>query len=118
MKHALVVLAFSGAAVAANADGFTGPGGQPAPATAAEASSLPDDAKVLLSGFIVRSLGDEQYEFRDDTGTLVVEIDDDEWQGVEVTPEDPVDLLGEIDRDGQEAAVEVEVERVSRSQRQ
>jgi uncharacterized protein (TIGR00156 family) len=117
MKHALVVLALSGAAAAANADGFTGPGDQPAPATAAEASSLPDDAKVLLSGFIVRSLGDEQYEFRDDTGTLVVEIDDDEWLGAEVTPEDSVDLLGEIDRDGQEATVELEVERVSLSQR-
>ncbi len=109
MKYTIAALLLSAAALA-QADGFKGPGDNPRPTTAAEAAGLPDDAEVTLSGYLVRSLGDERYEFRDDTGTLVVEIDDDDWQGVEVTPNDPVELTGEIDHEGQN--VELDVDRI------
>ena len=113
MKYTFALFALA-AAAAAHADGFNGPGATPARATAAEAASLPDDAEVTVAGFIVRSLGDERYEFRDDSGTLTVEIDDDEWRGVEVGPEDAVELTGEIDHEGGE--LELEVDRIRLAQ--
>ncbi|HET6630522.1 MAG TPA: NirD/YgiW/YdeI family stress tolerance protein [Woeseiaceae bacterium] len=115
MKYTFIALALSAAALA-QADGFNGPGDRPQPATAAEAANLPDDAEVTLSGYIVRSLGDERYEFQDDTGTLIVEIDDDEWQGAEITPNDPVELTGELDHEGRELELEVDHIRLTQAQ--
>ena len=110
MKHTFVLLALSAAAVAAHADGFNGPGNKPRAATAVEVADLPDEAEVVLTGYIVRALGDERYEFQDDSGTLTVEIDDDEWRGIEVNPQDQVELAGEVDHD--DGNVELEVDHV------
>lgn len=115
MRYTIVALALSAAGFA-QADGFNGPGDQPQPTTAAEIANLPDDAQVTLTGYLVRSLGDERYEFQDDTGTLIVEIDDDEWQGTEITPNDAVELTGEIDHEGQELELEVDDIRLTEAQ--
>ncbi len=77
--------------------GFQGP--TTASATVAEALKMSDDTPVVLRGKIEKSLGDEKYQFNDGTGVIVVEIDDDEWNGVTVKPENTVELRGEIDKD-------------------
>ncbi|MBQ7127835.1 MAG: NirD/YgiW/YdeI family stress tolerance protein, partial [Alphaproteobacteria bacterium] len=41
---------------------------------------------------------DEMYLFEDSTGTIRVEIDDDELRGQTITPTDTVKLYGEVDR--------------------
>lgn len=108
---ALVALATLPVVAAAQSDprgGFTGPDGRQPPITVVEALALPDDSRVRLVGYIVRSLGDEEYEFSDETGTIVVEIDDDEWNGLEVTPNDRVELAGEIDDEGRNTGLDVE----------
>ena len=46
-------------------------------ATVSEALLLEDDAPVALIGTITQNLGDEKYQFTDNTGTVVVEIDVD-----------------------------------------
>lgn len=111
MYRTLPLIALCGAAVAANADpqngGFRGPDNYQL-VTIAETADLPDDSAVRLEGFIVRSLGDEEYEFRDDTGTLIVEIDDDDWGGLEVTPDVRVQLHGEIDQERQSVELDVD----------
>ena len=58
-----------------------------------------DDKPVVLVGKIEKSLGDEKYLFRDASGTIVVEIDNEDWNGVNVTPNDTVELRGETDKD-------------------
>ncbi len=104
----VLLLAAAPLAIAADrTGGFNGPDGRKA-VTAAEAAGLPDDTAVRLTGHITKSLGDERYEFRDDTGTLIVEIDDDDWDGAEVTPDDQVELAGEIDYEGRELEIDVE----------
>ncbi|MDR0716757.1 MAG: NirD/YgiW/YdeI family stress tolerance protein [Azoarcus sp.] len=87
--------------------GFVGPSAVPEAKTVSEAKSLPDDAKVTLRGNIVRGLGDEKYLFRDATGEIVVEIDDDLWRGRTVEAKDTVEIRGEVDRDW---TVSVEIE--------
>lgn len=104
MNKFLAVLALaltfiaSGNAVAKKANGgFQGP--SVASASVAEALKMNDDTPVILRGKIEKSLGGEKYQFNDGTGIIVVEIDDDEWNGVVVKPENTVELRGEIDKD-------------------
>lgn len=119
MKHSIVSAcagilcagAISGAALAKDG-GFTGPD-DATPATAAQAAGLKDDTHVRMVGRLVRSLGDENYEFEDDTGMLVVEIDDEAWQGESFGPDVRVELIGELDSDG--GKTELDVDRVRAS---
>ncbi|MDR0379254.1 MAG: NirD/YgiW/YdeI family stress tolerance protein [Candidatus Accumulibacter sp.] len=79
------------------------------PLSVEEAKRLRDDAPVQLQGKIVRRMGDEKYLFRDASGELTVEIDDDVWRGLTVGPEDTVMLFGKVDKDFLERSLEVEV---------
>lgn len=88
--------------------GFSGPG--PALVTVEQAKNMKDDAHVALKGYIVQSLGDKDYLFKDDTGTITVEISNKRWEGQNVGPEDLVELHGKLDKDWSE--IEVEVKRV------
>lgn len=54
--------------------------------TAAKVKDLKDDAWVKLRGNITERLSDDRYTFRDETGTVVVEIDHKRWNGVTVSP--------------------------------
>jgi uncharacterized protein (TIGR00156 family) len=107
MRSSLALAGLCAVAFAANADGFKGPDNLEL-STVAQAAELSEDAPVKLVGYVVKALGDEKYEFKDDTGTLVVEIDDDDWHGVEAGPTDRVEIAGEIDREWRETGVEVD----------
>ncbi len=115
MKQILAATAltvFTLAAQAAEpAGGFKGPDSLRL-VTAAEASTLADDSAVKLQGHIIRSLGDEKYEFRDESGTITVEIDKEDWNGVEATPDTRIEIQGEIDKDWYRPGVEVDVDSV------
>lgn len=65
-----------------------------------EAKALPDDAVVVLRGYIVEQLGDEKYRFKDEVldETIVIEVDDDKWKGLVVTPDDLLVIYGEMDK--------------------
>ena len=65
--------------------------------TVKEAKSMPDETYLVLRGNIIKSLGDEKYVFQDDTDTITVEIDDDDWNGLVVSPTDMVTIWGELD---------------------
>ena len=58
--------------------GFTGPG--LSVSTVAEANKMSDDQPVVLVGQIQQSLGDEKYLFKDASGTITIEIDDEDWR--------------------------------------
>ncbi len=78
--------------------GFTGPGAV-AVNTVQGALNAYDDTIVTLTGKITRQVAHEKYEFRDNTGTIIIEIDDDEWYGVQAGPNDTVQIRGEVDSD-------------------
>ena len=82
--------------VNANVGGFTGPGAV-AVNTVQGALNAYDDTIVTLTGKITRQVAHEKYEFSDSTGTIIIEIDDDEWYGVQVGPNDIVQIRGEVD---------------------
>lgn len=75
--------------------------------TAAKVKDLKDDAWVKLRGNITERLSDDRYTFRDESGTVVVEIDHKRWNGVTVTPQDKVELQGKVDKDWNEFEIDV-----------
>lgn len=88
-----------------NRGGFTGPG--PALSTVQQARDMRDDSPVTLQGHIVQHLGDDHYLFKDNTGTINVEIDHKRWQGQNVGPNDLVEISGEVEKDWSELGIDV-----------
>ena len=81
--------------------------------TVKQALTMKDDSKVQLKGYVVKAVGDEKYQFRDNTGTITVEIDDELWQGKPVSAKTPVVIIGEVDIDYKPAKrVEIDVDEV------
>ncbi len=78
----------------------------------ADAKNMKDDAYVVLQGTIQQNLGDENYLFKDDSGTVVIEIDDDDWNGVTVGPQDVVIIKGQVDKGW--TNVEIDVDEISK----
>jgi len=80
------------------AGGYTGPGGNLRIDTVAAALKAADDTPLVLTGYIVRRIRSEYYEFRDETGTIRVEIDDKDWPQQPVSENTRVRLIGEVER--------------------
>ncbi len=80
--------------------------------TIEEAQNLGDDAYVVLQGNIINKIGDEKYTFQDKTGSITIEIDDDDWDGVDVTPADLVEIQGEVDKGW--TSFEIDVDTISK----
>lgn len=76
-----------------------------------DAKSVSDaryDSWVTLEGNIVKQIYDDLYVFQDNSGTVTVEIDTEEFKGQKVTPETKVKIIGEIGRENHKKIVEVE----------
>ena len=91
---AAVVLALASTSAFAQ---FKGPGAETA-TTVAEAKEASDDTMVSLTAHVVAQVGDDDYTFRDSSGEMRIEIDDDLWMGREITPETMIRITGEVDR--------------------
>jgi uncharacterized protein (TIGR00156 family) len=108
MKHLFCLvglLALVGLSLNAQQGGYRGPGA--VTTTVSEAKNLRDNTPVILQGRIERFLGDEKYLFSDDTGSIVVEIDNRVWGNLSIDQTDVVEIDGEIDRDFRGNEVEV-----------
>ena len=58
-----------------------------------------DDQLATLEGYIVQQVKHEKYMFRDSTGEMLVEIDDEVFKGQRVDPKTKVRIDGELERD-------------------
>lgn len=67
--------------------------------TVKQALMLADDTRVQLKGYVVKAIGDEKYEFRDATGSITVDIDNELWGGREISEKTPITIIGEVDVD-------------------
>lgn len=90
--------------------GFVGPDGTST--TVANAKTLRDDTWVTLRGTIVERISDDLYIFKDESGTINVDIDHKRWNGVTVTPQDRVEIRGEVDKDWN--SVEIDVKQIQK----
>lgn len=95
---------------AATNGGFAGP--TIAPTTVEAAKKMSDESAVVLVGKIEKNLGNEKYTFTDATGSITVEIDHEDWRGQTVSPEDTVEIRGEVDKDF--TTIEIDVDYVTK----
>ena len=86
---------------------FTGPQEQNK-VSVAQLKDLADDSWATLEGNLVKHLGGENYMFRDASGEVEVEVDQDVWRGTEVGPDDLICIRGEVDHSWNKTEVEVE----------
>lgn len=77
--------------------------------TIEQVQGLGDNTPVMLEGMITQAVGDEMYVFQDPTGaTIMVEIDDKNWNGLKPSPNDLVIISGETDKNGNIMEIDVE----------
>lgn len=67
--------------------------------TVADVKNKSDDTWVVMQGQIVKALGDDKYSFTDKTGEIIIEIDNDDFNGVTVTSGEMLEITGEVDKD-------------------
>lgn len=65
----------------------------------ADVKNKADDTIVVMQGKIVKALGHEKYTFADKTGEIVIEIDEEDFDGVTVTAGEMIEISGEVDKD-------------------
>lgn len=97
-------------ASAQNGGGFQGPSA--ASVSVEHVKGMRDDARVTLQGNIIQQLGDDKYLFKDNTGSITVEIDDKRWNGQTVSPSDRVEIQGKVDKDWN--SIEIDVKRITK----
>ncbi|ANB67396.1 MULTISPECIES: YgiW/YdeI family stress tolerance OB fold protein [Aeromonas] len=98
----LTLMSVSSFAMAA----YTGPQEQNK-VSVAQLKDLADDNWATLEGKLVKHLGGENYLFRDASGEVEVEVDQDVWRGTEVGPDDQIRIRGEVDHSWNKTEVEV-----------
>ncbi|KAA8732156.1 NirD/YgiW/YdeI family stress tolerance protein [Acinetobacter qingfengensis] len=117
MKKMILSIVSAGAIFVAMNSAYATPVNQQAIAgkvsSVQQVKALKDDTIVQLKGKIVRDLGNEKYEFKDQTGNIVVEIDHELWHGKPLHANQPVTLIGEVDVEYQPLKkVEIDVQQL------
>ena len=83
--------------------------------TVEQVQTLGDDVPVMMEGMITQAMGNEMYTFQDPAGnTIMVEIDDEDWNGLKPNPNDMVVITGETDKKGN--VVEIDVDTIAMKQ--
>lgn len=90
--------------------GFTGPGSVNVN-RAADVEKAYDDAIAVLEGNLVEQVGSDLYIFKDSSGTVLVEIDHEDFYGASVNPQTRVRIMGEVDKEAFERT-KVDVKRL------
>ncbi len=102
----LIAALAAGIAVSAHAQ-YQGPGSKAAKSAQHEPISTVadvkkrgrDDQQVTLTGQVVKKVGWEKYQFRDTTGEIRIEIDDDVMPSEPFDDKTKVEITGEVERD-------------------
>lgn len=66
-----------------------------------------DDTPVTLVGSIIKQIDDDEYLFKDNSGTIQIEVDKKAWNGQTITPQDTIEIRGKIDKDLSKTEIEV-----------
>ena len=80
---------------------------QPAVWTVTEVMSLPDNTPVVMRGRITRNMGDNIFVFEDSSGTIMMEIEEADWNGNTVLVDDIVTVYGNIDKGSNYTEIDV-----------
>ncbi|WP_165862849.1 YgiW/YdeI family stress tolerance OB fold protein [Vibrio sinensis] len=106
MKKLTIALLLSAFAATASA-AYTGPQDINI-ITVSAMENTQDEAVVSLQGYITESLGNEMYTFKDQSGTISVEIDQDVLNNIDINENDLVIITGEADKNWGDVTIDVD----------
>ena len=75
--------------------------------TIAQAKSMYDDSRVILEGYIVTQIDDDEFTFQDNTGTIRIDVEDHAWNGLSVTRNDKIRIYGKLDKEFFSSTIDV-----------
>lgn len=79
---------------------FSGPSvGGDQQATVEQANNVRMRTYLTLTGNIVEHVQKDYFTFRDATGSMRVEIENEIWQGRKINPDTKVSIFGQVDSD-------------------
>jgi len=107
MKKLSILILASSFSVVAFA-GFSGPGSTTNVATVKSIEKMNDDEKIILEGYMIKQVKSEHYLFKDKSGEIEIEVDDEDFRGVKVTPEIKIRIIGEVDKDWSSTTIDVD----------
>lgn len=80
--------------------------------TVAKAKKAYDNTPVSISGYIVKQIDEDTFIFKDSTGQIQIDVDDDAWNGLNVGAKTKVRIYGEVDKD--DGRTQIDVRRISK----
>ena len=89
-------------------NGMNSMNAQPAVWTVTEVVSLPDNTPVVMRGRITKNMGNNIFVFEDGSGTIMMEIDEESWNGNTVRVDDIVTVYGSVDKGSNYTEIDVE----------
>ncbi|MCK3658633.1 hypothetical protein A4G18_07905 [Pasteurellaceae bacterium Pebbles2] len=76
--------------------------------TIAQVQKLNDNSHVILEGYIVKQLSNDDYTFKDNAGdTITIELEDNVWNGLNVSEKDKIRITGEVDKEWSKTQIDV-----------
>ncbi|MBR5904430.1 MAG: NirD/YgiW/YdeI family stress tolerance protein [Alphaproteobacteria bacterium] len=81
---------------------------QPTYWSVTEVMTLPDNSPVVMRGRITKNMGEQMYLFEDSSGNIVMEIDEEDWNGNTVRVNDVVTIYGKVDKGSDSVEIDVE----------
>lgn len=75
--------------------------------TVAGALKAADDTPALLEGQIVKQIDKDEFIFKDATGEMEIDVSKRAWNGLNVTPQDTIQIRGKVDNDWNKVQVDV-----------
>lgn len=80
----------------------------------AQAKRAYDNARFSISGYIVSQIDEDEFTFKDSTGTIRIDVEDGAWRGLNVGPKDRVRISGKVDVDDDTGRRTLDVYQISR----
>ena len=100
--------AFAGSGKNMNGNMHNNMNTQPAVWSVTEVVSLPDDTPVVMRGRITKNMGNNIFVFEDASGTIMMEIDEESWNGNTVRVDDIVTVYGSVDKGSNYTEIDVD----------
>ncbi|MEE3696945.1 NirD/YgiW/YdeI family stress tolerance protein [Glaesserella parasuis] len=73
----------------------------------ADALKATDDTPVLLEGQIVKQIDKDEFIFKDKTGEIEIDVSKRAWNGLNIGPQDTIQIRGKVDKDWNKVQVDV-----------
>ena len=73
-----------------------------------EALKMKNNTNVVIEGNIDKKLSDDKYTFKDNTGSIIAEIDKEAWGVINSNTKEKIKLLGEIEQENNTTIIDVD----------